>query len=435
MKREQEETMMTAKLINVEGSKIKIELTLELSRSMLDTEINIQKGLNEVGCIASKEALKYLDTDGSPLKIGEETWKSKGEQPKEYQTPYGEVIINRHVYQRSVGGKTYCPLEREARIIITSTPLFAKQVSSKMSGMAGKEVKNDLVENHGRKVALSYIQRLSEAVGSIVQAKEEAWSYAPPKEEVKITTVGIGLDGTCMLMCEDGYREAMVGSISLYDSEGERQHTIYLGAAPEYGKKSFLTRLEREIERVKKRYPEAKFVGIADGAESNWKFLEKQTEEQILDFYHASGYLGALAEALHPNTVSKQKEWLTENCRELKHEKGKAGELLNLMKEVKEEKSHSKNLSEKLQAAITYYENHQHQMDYAEYLEKKYPIGSGVTEAACKTLVKQRLCCSGMRWKEKGAGIILSLRALVLTKERWSQFWAKLDQYGFPVEP
>jgi len=435
MKSDKEETMMTAKLINVEGSKIKIELTLELSRSMLDTEINIQKGLNEVGCIASKEALKYLDTDGSPLKIGEEIWKSKGEQPKEYQTPYGEVIVNRHVYQRSVGGKTYCPLEREARIIITSTPLLAKQVSSKMSGMAGKEVKNDLLENHGRKVALSYIQRLSEAVGSVVQAKEEAWSYAPPKEDSQIATVGIGLDGTCMLMCEDGYREAMVGTVSLYDSEGERQHTIYLGAAPEYGKKSFLERLEREIERAKNRYPEATLVGIADGAESNWKFLEKQTEEQILDFYHASGYLGALAEALHPNTVSKQKEWLTENCRELKHEKGKAGELLNLMKEVKEEKSHSKNLSEKLQAAITYYENHQHQMDYAEYLEKKYPIGSGVTEAACKTLVKQRLCCSGMRWKEKGAGIILSLRALVLTKERWSQFWAKLDQYGFPVEP
>jgi hypothetical protein len=56
-------------------------------------------------------------------------------------------------------------------------------------------------------------------------------------------------------------------------------------------------------------------------------------------------------------------------------------------------------------------------MNYAQYREKKYPIGSG------------------MRWKEKGAGIILTLRALVLTKERWSQFWAKLDRYGFPVEP
>jgi hypothetical protein len=55
----------------------------------------------------------------------------------------------------------------------------------------------------------------------------------------------------------------------------------YLGAAPEYGKKSFLERLEREIERAKKRYPEAKLVGIADGAESNWKFLEKQTEAAI----------------------------------------------------------------------------------------------------------------------------------------------------------
>jgi hypothetical protein len=369
------------------------------------------------------------------LKIGEEIWKSKGEQPKEYQTPYGEVVINRHVYQRSIGGKTYCPLEREARIIVTSTPLFAKQVSSKMSKMAGKEVKNDLSDNHSRFVAISCIQRLSEAVGSVVQAKEESWSYAPPKEDTQISTVGIGLDGTCMLICEDGYREAMVGTVSLYDSEGERQHTIYLGAAPEYGKQSFLERLEREIERAKKSYPEAKFVGIADGAETNWKFLEKHTDEQVLDFYHASGYLGAMAEALYPQKNEKQKEWLTENCHKLKHEEGAATELLNLMRQLKSEKSHSKNITEKLQAAITYYENHQHQMDYAQYREKKYPIGSGVTEAACKTLVKQRLCCSGMRWKEKGAGIILSLRALVLTKERWSQFWAKLDQYGLPVEP
>ena len=42
MKSDKEETMMTAKLINTEGSKIKIELTLELSRSMLETEVNIQ---------------------------------------------------------------------------------------------------------------------------------------------------------------------------------------------------------------------------------------------------------------------------------------------------------------------------------------------------------------------------------------------------------
>ena len=74
-------------------------------------------------------------------------------------------------------------------------------------------------------------------------------------------------------------------------------------------------------------------------------------------------------------------------------------------------------------------------MDYAQFRQQHYPIGSGVTEAACKTLIKQRLCCSGMRWKEKGASIILSLRALILTSARWEQFWDKLNQYGFPLLP
>ncbi len=59
----------------------------------------------------------------------------------------------------------------------------------------------------------------------------------------------------------------------------------------------------------------------------------------------------------------------------------------------------SQSFQEKLHRAITYFANHQHQMNYARYRAKRFPIGSGVTEAACKTLVKQRLCCSGMKWK------------------------------------
>jgi hypothetical protein len=41
-------------------------------------------------------------------------------------------------------------------------------------------------------------------------------------------------------MREKGYRETMVGNISLYDMSGKRQHSIYLGEAPEHGKRSFL---------------------------------------------------------------------------------------------------------------------------------------------------------------------------------------------------
>lgn len=424
---------MPARLAGVEGTRVKLELTVELSRSMLNTEEAIQEALNEAGCITSAEALKYFDTDGSPIEIGGEVWRTKGQQPKAYQTPYGEVSIERHVYQRSGGGKTYCPLEREARLVVTSTPRFAKQVSSKLSYGSAREVQRDLGDNHGRAVAVSYVQGVAEAVASVVQAKEESWSYAPPVLAEPVTTVTVGLDGTCMLLCEDGWREAMVGTLGLYDAQGERQHTIYLGATPEYGKGRFLERLQREIERTKQRYPEATYVGIADGAESNWRFLEQHTTVQILDFYHAVGYLGAVAAAVHPDDAAQQRQWLDEHCHRLKHEPGAAQQVYEQMSALQPQPAWSSTIEDKLSAAVTYFYNHKHQMNYAEYRDQHYPIGSGVTEAACKTLVKQRLCASGMRWKHKGASVILSLRALVLTPTRWQQFWSKLNQYGFPV--
>jgi hypothetical protein len=216
---------MGARILSIEGTQIKLEVTIDLSRSLLTSEENIQQSLNEGGCIATAAALKYLDTDGSAIEIAGEEMRTKGEQPKRYQTPYGEVVVHRHVYQRSGGGKTYCPLEREGRIIITSTPMFAKQVSAKLAYGSARDVQRDLGENHSRLVAVSYIQRISEAVASIIEAKEESWNYVPPKLDVAINSVAIGLDGTCMLLCDTGWREAMVGTISLYDTVGERQHT------------------------------------------------------------------------------------------------------------------------------------------------------------------------------------------------------------------
>ena len=78
---------MGVQLLSIEGTKVKMEVTIELSRSMLTSEENIQHSLNEVGCIATEAALKYLDTDGSPIEIASEVMRTKGEQPKAYQTP------------------------------------------------------------------------------------------------------------------------------------------------------------------------------------------------------------------------------------------------------------------------------------------------------------------------------------------------------------
>ncbi len=423
---------MLATLLSVEGDKVSVKVEVSLGGSMLETEEGIQQALNAAGKVATREALKRFDTDGAPIVLGGVKWTSKGQEPKAYQTPYGEVEVARHVYQRAAGGKTYCPLDRDARIVVRSTPKFAKQVSWKFAQGSSVMVQRDLAENHGRRVARSYLQNLAEAVAGVAQAKEQDWSYATPKQAVAVKSVAIGVDGTCMLLCEDGYREAMVGTVSLYDRHGKRLHTIYVGASPEYGKETFLGRMEGEIRHIQGLYPEATYVGVADGAAENWRFLNRYTDKQILDFYHATGYLANAARAAFPRDNAKRQDWLDEHCHALKHKRAAAGRILKEM-EALVDKRLSKTVREQLDAAITYFRNHKHQMNYAYYQARAWPIGSGVTEAACKTLVKQRLCSSGMKWKDQGARVVLSLRALVLTEARWGQFWDKISQYGLPV--
>ncbi len=423
---------MSATLKSIEGTTVTIEVKIELTNSMLNSEENILSSVNDAGSIATEEALKHFDADGSKLVFGDASFFSKGQLPKKYQTPYGEVSVLRHVYQSSKGGKTFCPMEQDARIILTSTPRFAKMVSNKIAYGATTVVQKDLLENHGRKITRSYLSATSNAVASIVQAKEESWHYETPEFEDEITTVSLGLDGTCMLLCKDTYREAMVGTISLYNKERERVHTIYMGAPPEYGKAVFLQRMEKEIAHVKNLYPNAKYVGVADGAEVNWTFLAPHISTQILDFYHASGYIKDAAKAAHPRSKKNSKVWFEKQRHELKHTENAAADILKKMIEISSKKV-SKAKIGKLNSAITYFTNHEHQMNYVQYLKDALPIGSGVTEAACKTLIKQRLCCSGMKWTEKGAGVVLSLRALALTSGRWEQFWNKLDRHGIPT--
>jgi len=359
-------------------------------------------------------------------------WTSKGRQPKTYQSPYGKVPIERHVYQTSQGGTTFCPLEQDARIIGTSTPRFAKQISHKYSEMSSRRGVEDLKENHGRVVLLAFVQNVAETVGTIALSQEESWHYKTPKLSVAIETVSIGLDGTCMLMYEDRYREAMVGTISLYDAQGERQHTTYIAASPEYGRETFLARMEREVDHVRHLFPTAHFQGLADGAPENWDFLTPRTDTQVLDFYHGSQYLTTVAKILHPRSAKKRDAWLEEHCHGLKHEPGAAQNYLREMEAI--ESSHlSISRQGQLQAAVRYFQNHHHQMHYAEAIAQQLPIGSGVTEAGCKVIVKSRLCGPGMQWKEVGAAVVLSLRTLSYTKGRWQQFWSKINQYGFSV--
>ncbi len=425
---------MTVRITEQTDSQVTLELTFDLNGHLMEMEESIQNVLNQAGCEVTALAIGQFDTDGSPVVTGHIKWTRRCRSPKTYQTPYGAVKVERNVYQTSHGGKTFIPLESAARIIRKATPRFAKQVTNKYARLNAGEVSADLRENHQRPVSRGTLQLLAESVGGIAQSKEESWHYQFRKLEAAIATVACSLDGAYLLMANDGWREAMVGTFSLYDTEGNRQHTTYLGASPEYGKEDFYRRYEQELDHLKSLYPAACYLGIADGAKSNWTFLCKHTQCQILDYFHATEYLSKAAYAAYPQKTGKpkRKQWLSDRCHQLKHETGAVRRILDELTGFRSKRSLSKTVRGDLESTITYFENQSSRMDYASHVRDNLPIGSGVVEAACKTLVKQRFCQSGMRWKQVGLKAVMSLRALVLTPGRWEQFWDKIQKYGVP---
>src|SRR5262249_12335703 len=159
-----------------------------------------------------------------------------------------------------------------------------------------------------------------DAVASVALAKQEDGSSHGPKLEAPPVTVALSLDGTCTLRGADGWREALVGTIGFYDHPGERLHTIDLAATPEYGQATFLGRLEAEVTEAKRRYPAAHSVGIADGAQGNWEFLEQHTEVQVVDFWHAAEDLGQAAAVLDRGQPATRRSWIEASCRTLTHD-------------------------------------------------------------------------------------------------------------------
>src|SRR3954468_23631245 len=333
---------MNATIIARTPTSFTLQVEVPYSDSMLGFEEALQERLNDAGVVATAEGLKQFDTDGSPITVGATKLTSKGPVEKDYQTPYGVATVARHVYQSPQGGPTYCPLDRDARVVVTSTPRFAKTISHKYAEFSSTRAQTDLEENHGRVVSRCLIQDIADAVAAAAMAKEEDWSYTLPRFDEPPATVAVSLDGTCTLMCEDGWREAMVGTPAFYDADGERQHTVYLAATPEYGKAKFLGRLEAEIGRAKSKRPGARYVGLADGAKGNWDFLGRHTDVQVTDFWHAAEYLGKAAAVLYRGHPRTKEAWLEEACHRLKHEPGGAEWVLKQLRRLARERPWAK---------------------------------------------------------------------------------------------
>ena len=75
-----------------------------------------------------------------------------------------------------------------------------------------------------------------------------------------------------------------------------------------------------------------------------------------------------------------------------------------------------------MEREVGFFERNKERMNYPEHVANGWPIGSGVVEAACKTIVKQRMCQSGMRWNRTGGRNVLALRVLCQS-DQWNHAW------------
>jgi hypothetical protein len=341
--------------------------------------------------------------------------------------------LSRHVYQSSRGGKLYMPMDCDGRLLSSATPRFAKMLGSKYAEMSALGVKRDLAENHGRHISSHYVQTVFDSLGDELRHRELLWEYALPDiAEDEVVCVALGRDGTTTPILKEGYKEAMSGTITLYGKDHKRLTTIYLGCAPEKNKVGFNSLFEREVELIKQKYPKTKYIGLADGAHENWRVLESITDAHILDFFHAAEYIKDFAEA-YIKDEAKRRVFYEKYRTIVRDELNGAATFLAVMKQNKEEIK-CEDRRKKAQQAITYFGNNVHRMAYKTYTDLGYPIGSGVTEAACKTLIKKRFSQSGMMWKKQSVDDGLLARGLIMTDGRWKQFWNRIDAEGYYSE-
>ena len=368
---------MLAELINHSDNEVTVKFTVKLTGSMLDDEKALQQSLNKAGQIAMQPILKQFDTNGEPIRVNGVKHTVRVCSPQIYETPYGPVRVERNVYQNSKGGRVYVPLEEDGRMVLNSTPRYAQIVSGKYARFGADSIREDLLECNGRDISRNYARKLSDFVGTIAQFHESEWEYELPEFDRVVHSVTLSLDGTCMLMHKDGWREAMCGSIAFYDSRGERLHTIYCSATPEYGKEKFKAKLSREIERVQEKFPNVLYIGLADGAKDNWIFLKKYTKHLLLDFYHAREYISKAALAIFDRDKKSRDAWVDDWSNRLKHKQGTAGRFIKEveMQRANLDKRNFIERDEELRKVIGYFSNYKSKMSYAYHSKNNLPIG------------------------------------------------------------
>jgi hypothetical protein len=419
----------------------------------------IEQELHRLFVAAEREALgrelERFDLNVPRIEIDGERYDQVLRCETTYNSAVGPVRVERSLYRHPSGGRSVCPLEMEAGIIEGYwTPLAAKQASWAMAHLTPKE-SEDLFDMLGNMMpSKSSLDRLPKALNSRWEAHRLSFEAALRQEEsvpAEAASIGVSLDGV-MVPMKDGDRkgkrqqaktqgkspsgpagcqEVGCGTISFYDRDGERLLTRRMGRMPEPHKATLKHQLNAEIMSALIERPGLQVVKLADGAPDNWTYLSETLPfgDECLDFYHASDHLSnALSWAYGEGTAAYHKRF--ETLRGVLRDDPQGPDkviqaLCRLRRQYRRRQA--------IHKAVAYFREHRHRMPYARLRSQHLPIGSGVVEAACKTLAAQRLKRSGMRWRQTGGQAILTLRSLCQS-DRFERAWALLAAtYKRPV--
>jgi hypothetical protein len=385
-------------------------------------EVQVQEILNVVGQELTTDLLRQHEVTDERWEYAGQTYYRKEASVGHYQTLHGELAVARHLYQTSAGGVTVCPLEIKAGFQFGSaTPRLAEVVAFKVASATPREVAQDLKKSTRVNLSASYLSEVAQQVGARALARKTPRVMAVPERPVCV--VATGVDGTTLPLVEENYKEAMCGTLAVYDLHGERLGTEYHATMPQAGKADFEAEMAQRTQAVLKQFQPAVHVCLGDGAKWNWEFFRRYFPLAwcILDFYHATLHLHAAAElifgagAAAENYYEKWRERLLEKV-------GAARGLLHSLRHYLRVTKFTARARKALRQELNYFAQHVEHMEYAKYRLLNLPIGSGVTEAACKEVIKARFCRSGMRWTRAGGAPLLQLRTLRLSLQ-WDDFW------------
>lgn len=403
-------------------------------------EISVHAAFMAAERAALSEILESYDIDLPALMLNGQIYRPVLRGEKNYTSVAGTIRVNRTRYRATQSEASICPLESRAGIIEHSwTPNAAKQAMFAVSQLTPYDAADLFKELGAMQPSKSSLDRLPKKLSQQwgkQQAEFESklrQTFEIPEEAVALSVsldgVLIPMQGRVVIPGDSRYEEASCGSVAYYDDQGKPLAVRRYGCMPEHKKITLKDFLQQEVEHALKQRPELTLIKVADGAKDNWSFLDKTlaTGTSVLDFYHAAEHLKKAFEVIYGIKSLQASAHFAKYRHILRHEKQGVQKIIAHLRY--QCKKYPK--KETLKTELNYFKNNRHRCNYAVLADANLPIGSGIVEATCKTLVSQRLKRSGMCWKMQGGQAILTFRGLLLSQlfdEGWDLLKATYQQ-------